>query len=196
MQGNGMVQFRNDIHDPPYQPNTFDSPVEGKEADKSSQKRVGGKVPATIFSVTLLGLILLPILENWKKRPTDDFPFSYYPMFSHKRSSVYTLPHVVGLTKEGKQITMPHHLVSAGGMNQSRRQLNRIVREGNSARLDRLCHSIAQRVANRKLERYKDVVTVQIVSSTFRLEDYFAHKEKTPLEVVIHTSYQVARATK
>ncbi len=44
--------------------------------------------------VALLGSVLVPIRQNWRAKPRDGFPLSYYPMFSAKRSGTvpsYTL---------------------------------------------------------------------------------------------------------
>ncbi|NJM08485.1 hypothetical protein HC891_23350 [Candidatus Gracilibacteria bacterium] len=38
------------------------------------------------FSMVLVGAVLAPLIENWRAAPRDNFPLSYYPMFSARRS--------------------------------------------------------------------------------------------------------------
>src|SRR5262249_22843254 len=45
-----------------------------------------GKIIPGVLSVVMIGATLSPVVENWREKPTDSFPLSYYPMFSQKRA--------------------------------------------------------------------------------------------------------------
>jgi hypothetical protein len=55
------------------------------------------KLLALCFSVAMIGAVLLPLRENLRHRPKDNFPLSYYPMFSDRRKPIETFYYVVVL---------------------------------------------------------------------------------------------------
>ena len=128
---------------------------------------------AGVFSALLVGAVLLPVIQNWRERPKDGFPLSYYPMFSLKRSDSTTVRYLVGLDADGKRHLLPHTYAGTGGLNQVRRQINKVVRGGKA---DTLCRLVAARVAQENDERFAGVTTVQVVVGRYRLNDYFADK--------------------
>ena len=44
-----------------------------------------GKAMAAAASLLLLGAVMAPVRQNWRRGGRDGFPLSYYPMFSAKR---------------------------------------------------------------------------------------------------------------
>ena len=128
---------------------------------------------AGVFGALLVGAVLLPVVQNWRERPEDSFPLSYYPMFSLKRSDSTTVRYLVGLDADGGRHLLPHTYAGTGGLNQVRRQINKVVRGGKA---DTLCRLVAANVAQTDEERFAGVITVQVVFGRYRLTDFFADK--------------------
>src|SRR5437773_2327725 len=87
----------------------------------------GGKRVAFLSSLVMIGAVLWPVQQNWRKPPHDSFPLSYYPMFSAKREAIETFHYLVGRDAEGKRYLIPHSFASAGGLNAARRQINKLI---------------------------------------------------------------------
>ena len=77
---------------------------------------------AGLFGLLLMGATVAPIEQNWRPHPNDNFPFSYYPMFSEKRGEIYAVSYIVGLDVQGNRHLISHRLAGSGGLNQTRRQ--------------------------------------------------------------------------
>lgn len=148
---------------------------------------VRGKALAGAASLLTVCAVLWPVMENWREKPKDGFPLSYYPMFSAKRSKSASVTYLVGLGAEGERHSLPYTYAGTGGLNQVRRQINRVVRGGKA---DTLCRIVAAKVAWE--ERLADVVTVQVVTGRYWLTDYFAGK-RDPLSEVVRASCPVER---
>lgn len=127
---------------------------------------------AASLSLALLSAVLAPIRHNWSARPRDGFPFSHYPMFSARRRATTTVHYLAGVTAGGERIRLPYRFAGTGGLNQVRRQINRLVAEG---RVDVLCARVAAELARRHSGggRYADVVAVDVMRGRFRLDDCF-----------------------
>ncbi len=128
---------------------------------------------AGVFGALLVGAVLLPVVQNWREQPKDGFPLSYYPMFSLKRSDSTTVRYLVGLDARGGRHLLPHTYAGTGGLNQVRRQINKVVRGGKA---ETLCRLVAAKVAQADEQRFAGVTTVQVVAGRYRLTDYFAEK--------------------
>ena len=128
---------------------------------------------AGVFGALLVGAVLLPVVQNWRERPKDSFPLSYYPMFSLKRSGCTTVRYLVGLDAGGGRHLLPHTYAGTGGLNQVRRQINKVVRGGEA---ETLCRLVAARVAQEDEDRFAGVTTVQVVFGRYRLTDFFADR--------------------
>jgi hypothetical protein len=156
--------------------------------DRSAPERVSdraervasGKRVAALFSVAMLVVVASPVVENWKEQSRDDFPLSYYRMFSEERTDRQRLNYVVGLDAQGNRYVLPHKYVGTGGMNQVRRQMNRLVDQG---RASSLCATAAARVA-RAGSRLRDVQRLEVITGTFRLSEYFAGQTAPDMENV------------
>ncbi|MDQ3772776.1 MAG: hypothetical protein M3343_11910 [Actinomycetota bacterium] len=130
--------------------------------------------------------VLAPLRHNWGKRPVDGFPLSYYPMFSAKREATAKVTYLVGLDGRGDRIKIPYKCAGSGGLNQVRRQIRRAVRRGHS---EELCARVAREV--RRRNSFKEVVTVQVVTGTYHLDDYFSGRNRQPLKEKLHASVPV-----
>ena len=131
-----------------------------------------------------------PVGQNWVDDPRDDFPLSYYPMFSKYRPPDVKLSHIVGLDAQGRRRTIHYKYAGPGGMNQIRKQIRKAVAHG---RADSLCHSIAARLARTSKRRYADLTTVQIVTGNYLIDD-FAHGKSDPIWLRVDAECPIRRA--
>ncbi len=130
----------------------------------------GAKALAAAFSGVVVAAVLRPALENWRQEPRDSFPLSYYPMFSARRRELVRVTYLLGVEADGTQRHLSYRLAGPGGLNQVRRQLNRLVRRG---RADSVARAVSHRLAARPETEREGVVEVRVVTGTFRLDDYF-----------------------
>jgi predicted DCC family thiol-disulfide oxidoreductase YuxK len=161
-----------------------------KEQTLDRSKRVYlQKAFAALSGCLLMGAVLMPIAQNWHPIPKDNFPLSYYPMFSEKRGVTYVVNYLVGVDGQGNRLLIPHQFAGKGGFNQTRRQINRLEREGKAGVL---CRAVAGKVARKPVSPYSGIVTIRVVTGRFRFADYFAGK-KDPLNERVRASCQVVR---
>ena len=147
------------------------------------------KALAGLFGFLLLAATLAPIRQNFRKRPRDSFPFSYYPMFSAKRGDAYVVNYMVGLDGQGNRYIIPWKFAGSGGHNQTRRQIDRFVRE---KKAEELCQSVADKLRSDSKPPFSHIVAVHIVTGDFRFDEYF-NGNKEPLEEKTRASCQVER---
>lgn len=140
---------------------------------------IQSKLFAVAFSLLILFAILLPIKENWREQPKDDFPLSYYPMFSLKRGDTYDVKYFVGYDAAQNRHYIPYHYIGNGGFNQVRRQINKQCRKGKEARLSK---KVARRLAKCKEAPFNELERIELVNGTYHLETYFLTNNKMPLK--------------
>ena len=126
---------------------------------------------AVVFSLAAVTLIGIPVIQNFREKPDDGFPLSYYPMFSKERHGVTELSHPIGIREDGTTIDLHYRTVSRGGMNQVRRQIRKIIRNGDGKEL---CHDVAEHVAKSRRKEYQDIVAVAIVTDTYDFHEFFS----------------------
>jgi hypothetical protein len=148
-----------------------------------------GKRMAVLVSLAMVGAVLWPIQQNWRKNPKDNFPLSYYPMFSAKREAIEDFWYAVGRDAEDKRYFVPYTWIGVGGGNQVRRQLRRITNEG---RAPELAKSIAKRVGRRDSPPWSQVVSVAVVRGQYSVDDFF-HGKKEPVSEKINGFANVER---
>lgn len=140
------------------------------------------KPKALSFSILISAAVLWPVKENWHSKPKDDFPLSYYPMFSHKRKATYAMPYVVGYDAEQNRHLIPYRYAGTGGFNQVRRQMRKMVREDQS---DLLLNQVVERLKESSREPYDQLVKVALVKGKYHLDDYFLNAQTAPLKETI-----------
>lgn len=168
-------------------PQTPDMREDRDLVSEYNDQRFAEKWFARYFSLVIIGLVLWPIRENWRKRPKDSFPLSYYPMFSARRSKSVKVTYLVGFDEHDQRVILPYKFAGSGGMNQVRRQIRRLVAKGHA---ERLCQAVAANVERQHREPWTNLVRVQVVTGTYRLNDYFLGK-KDPLNEVVHAESTV-----
>ena len=147
---------------------------------------INTKLAAAVFSVVIIVAILWPVRQNWKENPKDEFPFSYYPMFSHKRKATHSLPYFVGYDASGERYRIPYKYAGTGGFNQVRKQINKRARQGD---VDELTKKVATRLARSKKAPYNQLVRVEMVRGKYHLDDFFLSEDKLPIKETVY-SYQ------
>jgi hypothetical protein len=153
-----------------------DTPV----SDQSPANPAGftrGKLFAAYASLALIGAVLWPLHENWRTTPRDDFPLSYYPMFSTKRDAIETFYYMIGHDKKGERITIPYRFAGPGGLNSTRRQIRKLTQDGHAAEL---AQSVARRLARNDSSRWEDIVSVSIMRGRYSVADWY-HGKKQPV---------------
>src|SRR5262245_21420398 len=148
-----------------------------------------GKLRATYLSLAMVGAVLWPLHQNWSDKPRDNFPLSYYPMFSTKRQATETFYYMLGRDAEGGRYLIPYTFAVPGGLNSVRRRIRRIVEEGRATDLGR---SVAKRVSRKDALPWSKIVTVAVVRGRYVVDDYF-HGRKDPVSEQVKASCTVER---
>jgi len=148
-----------------------------------------GKVRDALLSVAMIGAVLWPIQQNWRDKPRDNFPLSYYPMFSSRRQATETFYYLVGRDGQGARHYIRYKLIGSGGGNQGRRQLRRIISEG---RAPELARTVARRLALQKEPPWSELVAVDVCRGRFVVDDFF-HGRKEPVREEVEGSCAVER---
>jgi len=160
----------------------------GQPEPRSASRRLQ-KAPAVVFSLLVLGAVLSPVVENWRAKPRDGFPLSYYPMFSKKRAPTLRVSYLVGYDERGREQPIHCRYAGAGGLNQVRKQIRARVRQGKATTL---CRQVAARVARKRGGRLADVKSVAVVTGVYDLEGYFRGNTE-PVSVRIEAKCPVRR---
>jgi hypothetical protein len=164
----------------------------GQRASAREPAPDAGRRIARAASFLTVTAVLAPVVQNWRTHPVDGFPFSYYPMFTAKRTQRTRVTHLIGYDAAGRRHHLSHRLVGEGGLNQVRRQLRRLALGGEAGAV---CERVAARCARARTGLHADLVTVQIVTGEYRLRDYFAGACE-PRSETIHASVTVERTGK
>jgi len=147
-------------------------------------KQIGMTKPmAVVISVLAGAVVLSPIAQNWREKPRDSFPLSYFPMFSFEQRTEGQVTHFVGYDAKGNRVPIPSYYGGVGGMNQIRKQINKAVRGGHARGI---CELAARRIVQRNDPRFAQVERVELVTSVHRLNDYFSGKNKQPRLQRVH----------
>jgi len=134
-----------------------------------------GKRRALLVSLAMIGAVLWPIQQNWRDKPKDDFPLSYYPMFSNKRDPVETFYYLIGRDAQGMRHHVPYAWIGDGGGNQVRRQLRKIINDGRGSDLAK---SVAKRIAKKERAPWSEVISVAVCQGKYDVNAFYhGHKE-------------------
>ncbi len=140
---------------------------------------------AAAFGLAVIGAVVAPVVRNFQRNPVDSFPLSHYPMFSAAHPELLDVTHLIGVTASGKRVPLRCSLLGPGGMNQLRTQIRRAA---TGPRPERTTDRIARRVANDAA--YADVVCVHLVTSGYRVGDWFGG-QFTPVTELVHATSHV-----
>jgi hypothetical protein len=162
---------------------------EGPSQPFSSASRTRrAKWLAALFSFVTIAGVAYPVIQNWREEPQDSFPLSYYPMFTHKRKPEQPVTYFVGIDKEGHEHKLHYRFLSKGGMNQVRRQMGKMVKDGDA---ETVCKRVAKNVARSNEDWLAKVVTIEVRTDTYNLENYFTTTNRIPLKRKVHCTCAV-----
>lgn len=142
------------------------------------------------FCILTVAAVLSPVIQNWKEVPKDSFPLSHYPMFSFKRSKSARITYLVGLDADGNRRKIPYRYAGPAGLNQVRKQIGKLVRAGEASRL---CENVASKLALESPTPHPEIVTVQVSTGKYVLNDYFSGGKREPDSEEIHATCSVPK---
>lgn len=151
---------------------------------------ITSKTAAIVFSMIISVAVLWPVTENLKNEPVDNFPLSYYPMFSAKRSATQSLNYFVGYDYNYNRYIIPYRFIGSGGFNQVRRQLNKNVR---NEQYDKVVKKVSKRLMRSREAPFDKLVTVQLVRGKYHLNTYYHSGSKTPVSEKILAVQKIER---
>lgn len=146
----------------------------------------------------LAAVLLSPVRHYFNgkdKVEEDSFPLSTYPMFSDDRKDRARIPHVAGFTADGERMVPHYSHFGAGGLNQVRKQVTRMVRQGRAVEVaQRYADALAaqrERSAPRgegpgavRRRREAGIVRVEVVRSRYFFDTYYAGNTTPQVETV------------
>ena len=137
-----------------------------------------------IFSGLMLFLVWWPVQENWHQPPVDNFPLSYYPMFSFERKEFAHVTHPIGYTQDQKRITIPLEYIGVGGMNTVRKQLRKIIHLDEEHR-KQYCLSILQKINESGDQQLQQIREIRLITGIYYIADYY-QGQKLPRSEDLH----------
>ena len=128
------------------------------------------KIVIFIISLVFVLVVLSPITENWKQKPKDDFPLSYYPMFSFKRNNYLYIAYLKGIDEKGKNYKIPYEYVIKGaGFNRSRKQISKALINNKAMEL---CKQTLRNLNTVQREPYNKIKEVIVLSGQVDIDEY------------------------
>ncbi len=154
---------------------------------------------ALAAGVAFAAVLLSPVRHYFNGRDKleeDSFPLSTYPMFSADRKDRTRIPHVAGFTADGRRISPYYGHFGAGGLNQVRKQVTRMVRQGRAVEVAQVyADSLARQQARPaptgqgpgalRRRREQDIVRVEVVRSRYFFDTYYAGNTTPQTEAVL-----------
>lgn len=154
-----------------------------KNGDRAQRRIAAG------FSLLLLLVVLSPVRHNWSPEPRDDFPLSYYPMFSFQRGRTVRVSHLEGVDARGNAVIVPYRFLSDGGFNYMRKFIRRGISVGAAGAL---CERAASNLAKSADPAYAEVVMVRVVTGEYLLQSFYEGRVEADATTV-HARCGVAR---
>jgi len=105
-----------------------------------------GRVYGAIVSVAMLAAVSSPLVLDPRRRTSDDFPLSTYPMFAWPRQTRVSLTYAVAITGRGERRFVAPALLGTHEVLQASAIVMHAVLAG-EATARGLCQSIAARIA-------------------------------------------------
>lgn len=152
---------------------------------------IRSRTAACVVSLGFAAVAAFPVIQNWMPRPVDDFPLSYYPMFSKVRRDTLRMTYAIGYDDEGRRHVVPYRYLGNGGYNQSRHQFRRRVMHQGA---DVVAREVASKIALSTDREMTAIRRVDIVTGRFSLTKYFLEAQ-TPLTEQVLASHWMERPT-
>lgn len=125
---------------------------------------------AALCSLLMIGAVILPISQNWTRKPKDNFPLSHYPMFAKNRNDKAMLTYLLGIDRQGNRHFVSYTHAGTGGMNQVRKTINKRALKDPKA----LCDKVARSVGRSGTAPDVLLDSIKIIKGNFQLSTFFA----------------------
>jgi hypothetical protein len=140
------------------------------------------RLRAYLISAALLAAMLEPAFRPDPER--DSYPFSTYPMFTHRRGRTNSVSAAIAVRADGSEARVPPSYVANAETMQAFYTIARAVNHGGEeARV--LCESIAQRLRAETSGELAHAVRVELISESVDAIDYLAGRQK-PFDRRVH----------
>jgi hypothetical protein len=139
------------------------------------------RVRAYLISLVVLGAVAAPVLRD----PEDDaYPFSTYPMFSHRRGRTNAVTSAIAIASDASEVRVPPYYVANSETMQAFYTLARAVRAGQDES-DQLCQAIASRLPHASEPELARATRVELVTESVDAIDYLAGRAR-PFDRRVH----------
>jgi hypothetical protein len=122
----------------------------------------------------------------------DDFPLSWFPMFSKPRPEYETPIYVVALDADGARHKVSQRYWTSGGFNQGATQLIKTSKKGKDA-LREMCERIAKKVGSSKVSDYRASTGISIFKGVYSRESWFRDGNHEPIREARLVSCEIER---
>lgn len=147
------------------------------------------RLRAYLIAAIVLAATAAPALRE----PQDDsYPFSTYPMFTHRRGRTNRVSAAIAVSAEGSEARVPPAYVANAETMQAFYTIARAVAAGGGSARE-LCRGIAERIRGASDEALSHAVRVLLVSESVDAIDYLAGRAK-PFDRRVHASCPVEQA--
>jgi len=147
------------------------------------------KIIIAIICVLSLIVVASPVVENWKEKPKDDFPLSYYPMFTKIRGDSTVVSHLYGIDENDNYYPIPHTILSErSGFNSFRKTVSKIIKNGQA---QKLCNLASAKLNNFEVAPYNKISVVEVVTSKINIEDFMNKKFEAKKLFIVHARCRV-----
>ncbi len=147
------------------------------------------KIIIAIICVLSLIVVASPVVENWKENPKDDFPLSYYPMFTKVRGEYTYVSHLYGVDQNNNYYLVPHTVIAKNsGFNSFRKTVSRIIKNGQAGNL---CSMVSKKLSSIEIEPYSQIKFVRVVTSKINIEEFMNKKGEDKKMFTVHADCRV-----
>jgi len=147
------------------------------------------KVIIAIICVLSLIVVVSPVIENWKEEPKDDFPLSYYPMFTGMRRETTVVHHLYGIDENNNYYPIPKGVIAQrSGFNSFRKTVTKIIKNGQAKKL---CSFVSNRLSNLEVEPYNQIKVVKVVTSEINIEEFMNKRFESKKLFIVYAECRV-----
>lgn len=147
------------------------------------------KVIIAIICVLSLIVVVSPVVENWKEEPKDDFPLSYYPMFTGMRGESAFVHHLYGIDENNNYYPIPHKVIAQrSGFNSFRKTVTKIIKNGQAKKL---CSLVSNKLSNLEVEPYNQIKVVKVVTSVINIEEFMNKRFESKKKFFVYAECRV-----
>jgi hypothetical protein len=145
------------------------------------------RLRAYAISAILLAAMIEPAFRSDPDR--DSYPFSTYPMFTHRRGRTNSVSAAIAVHADGSEARVPPSYVANAETMQAFYTLARAVNHG-GAEARALCESIAEHLRAETSGALAHAVRVELITESVDAIDYLGGRQK-PFDRRVHARCSV-----